>query len=277
MMREFLEVYRQAINLDEKQYDCYLSKGVDRADFLLFDKQVICEVKEIQSIKIPSKVEKLSRKENLSEQNLKRDLYNSINNALSKANGQIEATKNVLNYLDALGLVILENSILKDLSVLSLIDAANRKMIGGLINVDCVLCLDFVNTFSDSESKPVTYAQVVARDTENARKLCDLLDRLIRDFCSQSDTPLLEGFHMEKGDQVWLTDKHGKYRTYEAQLDFKLPVSAVKANWRKRLAQLLDKWWWVIPIPAILYDWFIRLSMEANNSIRLQRAASQIL
>jgi hypothetical protein len=258
MIREFLEVYRQAINLDEKQYDCYFSQGVDRADFLLFDKQVICEIKEIQNIKIPSKVEKLSRKEDLSEQNLKRDLYNSINNALSKANGQIEATKNVLNYLDALGLVILENSIPKDLSVLSLIDAANRKMIGGLINVDCVLCLDFVNTFSDSESKPVTYAQVVDRDTEKARKLCNLLDRLIRDFCSQSDTPLLEGFHIEKGDQVWLTDKQGKYRTYEAKLDFKLPVSEVKANWRKRLAQLLDKWWWVIPIPAILYDWFIR-------------------
>jgi hypothetical protein len=257
MMREFLEAYRQAINLDEKQYDCYFYQGVDRADFLLFDKQVICEVKEIQSIKIQSKVEKLSRQDNLSEQKLKRDLYNSINNALSKANGQIEATKNVFNYIDALGLVILENSIPNDLSVLSLIDAANRKMLGGLINVDCILCLDFVNTFSDSENKPVRYAQVVARDTEEARKLCDLLDQLMRDFCSQSDTPLLEGFHIEKGDQVWLTDKYGKYRTYEAQVDFKLPVSEVKANWRKRLAQLRDKWWWVIPMLAILYDWFI--------------------
>lgn len=258
MMREFLEKYEQAINLDDKHYNCYFPPKVERSDFLLFDNQVICEVKETQSIKIQHQVEKLLRKENLSEQNLKRDFYNSINKALSKANEQIKQTKDVLSFPDALGLVILENWIQDDLSVLSLMDAADRKMLGGLVNIDCILCLDMVNTFSDSEGKPIRPAQTVARDTDRATKLCKLLNQLIIDFCDQSGTPLFDGFNVEKGEQVWFTDKDGKYKTYKAKLDFQLPVSEVKTDWRKRSAQFIDKWWWVIPLPAILYDWFIR-------------------
>jgi len=102
MMREFLETYNQAINLQDKSYDKYFPKRKERADFLLFDGQVACEFKELQN-----KVEELSKKGNISKQNLKRGLYNSIEKALSKANNQIQDTKIALNLPDALGLIIL--------------------------------------------------------------------------------------------------------------------------------------------------------------------------
>ena len=258
MMREFLEAYSQAINLDEKQYDRYFPPSVKRSDFLLFNKQAVCEFKEFQSIEIKSRVEKISRKGNISEKDLKDDLYKRIERCLSDANKQIKDTKNTLKCSDAFGVVILENLMPNDLSVLSLIDAADRKMLRGLDNVDCVLCLDFVNTFSNSEGQPIRYAQTVSRDTEKAKMLYELLNQLMTDFCNQLGIPLLKEFEIERGEQVWLTDENGKYKTYKAKLDFKLPVSEVKLNWRQRLAQFIDKWWWVIPLPAILYDWFIR-------------------
>jgi hypothetical protein len=132
-------------------------------------------------------------------------------------------------------------------------------MYRGLDSVDCVLCLDFVNTFSNPDgSNVVRPAQVVTRDTERSRKLCDLLDELMKDFCEQSNTPFLEGFDLEGGDQVWLTDTQGKYKKYQAKVDFKLPILEVKPNWKQRLTQFLNKWWWLIPLPAIFYDWFIK-------------------
>src|SRR5919202_166321 len=255
MMQEFLKTYKQAISLDDICYDCHFPTGVGRSDFILFKNQVVCEVKEIQNIKIPHQVEKLSRKENLSEQNLKRDLYNSINKALSKANGQIKETKDALSLPNALGLVILENLMQDDLSVLSLMDAADRKMLGGLVHIDCVLCLDMVNTFSDSKGKLVRPAQIVVRDTERAKKLCEFINQFLRDFCKQLSTPFFDGFQIEQGDQIWFTDIDGKYTTYKAKLDFKSPIAEAKNDWRKQLSQFIDKWWWVIPLPAILYDW----------------------
>jgi len=258
MMREFLEAYSQTINLDDKKYDLYFPPRTKRSDFLLFGKKVVCEFKELQSMEIKSKVEKISRKDNLSERDLKDNLYKRIETCLSHANKQINDTKNVLGVQESFGLVILENLIPNDLSVLSLIDAANRKMIKGLVHIDCVLCLDFVNTFSNSEGKSIRYVQTVSRDAEKSENLFELLDQLMADFCEQSGTPLLKEFEMEKGEQIWLTDEGGKYKTYKAKLDFKLPVIEAKPRWRKKLTRLLDKWWWVIPLPAILYDWFIR-------------------
>jgi hypothetical protein len=254
MIQQFLETYGQAINLDKKRYDCYFSQGVKRSDFLLFNKQVVCEVKEIRNIEIQSKVEKLSRKENLSEQELKRDLLNSINIALSKANKQIEATKNSLNCQDALGLIILENLMPKDLSTLSLMIAADKKMLGGLTNVDCILCVDVINAFSNLEGSPFRLVQTIARDTERSERLCELLNQLMKDFCSQSDTPFIEGFIIEKGMEKWSVDQYGKYRSYEAKLDFRSPVSEVKLNWVQSLAQFVVKWWWTILLLDIFYD-----------------------
>jgi hypothetical protein len=258
-MLEFLKSYKQAIDVDDKKYDCYFPKGVHRSDVLLLDKQIVCEHKEFQKIKIQSKVEELFQKGSISEKDVKSNLYKRIDEYLSKANKQIRDTKRVFECQDALGLVVLENSIQNDLSVLSLIDAASRKMYRGLDSVDCVLCLDFVNTFSNPDgSNVVRPAQVVTRDTERSRKLCDLLDELMKDFCEQSNTPFLEGFDLEGGDQVWLTDTQGKYKKYQAKVDFKLPILEVKPNWKQRLTQFLNKWWWLIPLPAIFYDWFIK-------------------
>lgn len=225
MMREFLGTYFQTINLDDKQYDCYFPDGVGRADFLLFEKRVVCEFKEIQKINVLSKIEKISCRKDLSEQDRKRDLYNSIEKALSKANQQIKDTKQAFDIPNALGLIILENTIPENLSILSLLDAANRKMIGGLINTDCILCVDFVNTFSNSEGKKFRPVQVVSRDTKKAEKLSNFINQLIKDFCNQSETPFLASWEIEKGSQDWFTDASGKYKSYTAKVDFKLPVS----------------------------------------------------
>lgn len=258
MMREFLEHYSQAIDLDGKQYDQYFPPKVKRSDFLLFDRRVICEFKEFQSIDIKRKVEKISRKDNFSESDSKDNLYKRIERSLSDANKQISDTKNVLCFREALGLVILENLIENDISTLSLIDAANRKMLKGLVHIDCVLCLDLVNTFSNSEGELIRCVQTVSRDTEKANRLYGLLDQLMADFCAQSDTPLLKEFEIEKGEQVWLTDEDGNYKTYKAKLDFKSSVMKVKPNWRLITTRFIGKWWWIIPLPFILYDWFIR-------------------
>ncbi|MEP0918583.1 hypothetical protein NC981_17270 [Leptolyngbya sp. DQ-M1] len=250
-------MYDQAVNLEGKQYDSCFPQGIERSDFLLFNSQVICEVKQIQNIKIQHQVEKLACKGNISQQNFKRDFYNSINKSLSKANGQIEKSKQALSYSDALGLVILENLIKDDLSVLSLIDASNRKMLGGLAHVDVVLCLDMVNTFSNSEGERVRPVQIVMRDTERARKLSKLLQNLLSDFCKQSETPFYNGFTVAAGEQSWSINPDGKYQAYKAKFDFQSSDPEMKADWRQQLVQFLNRWWWVIPLPAILYDLFI--------------------
>lgn len=258
-MRQFLEeVYEQASNLEDRKYNIHFPEGVKRSDFLLFGDQVVCEFKEIENIKVRHQVEKLALKEKSSEKDFKRDFYNAINKALKKANKQIEASKKALDVPAALGLVILENLIQDDLSVLSLIDAADRKMAGGLVNVDCILCLDFVNSFSNPDgSSPVRPAQVIVRDTERSRELCELLAQLMKAFCEESNTELLYDFNLKKGDQTWLTDIQGKYEKYEAKIDFELPTSKIEPNLKQRLAHFLDKWWWLIPLPAIFYDLFI--------------------
>jgi hypothetical protein len=257
-MKEFLERYEKAINLDNQEYNSYFINGKNRADFLLFDSQIVCESKGFSSIDIKGKVEKQALKIPISEQNFKPDFYNRINEVLRKANNQIKDSKEVLNYPDALGLVILENLIQSDLSVLSLIDASNRTMLGGLEHIDGVLCLDIVNNFSDSDGKPVRLSQLVIRDTEKSIKLNELLQKLMNDFCDYSDMPFKDGFIIKEGEQIWQTNQNGKYLTYKAKCDLRIPTSEIKLNWKKQLANFLDKWWWIIPFPVILYDWFIR-------------------
>ena len=259
-MRKLLETYNQAIKLDDKSYNKYFLSGRGRSDFLLFDSQVVCEFKEVQNIQIPSKIEKLSRKDKISEQNFKRDLYSSIEKALSKANKQIYDTKIAFNLPDALGLIILENQITSDLSVLSLMDAANRKMSvpEGLMHTDCVLCLDFVNTYSGSESKPVTPAQTVKRDTLSAAKLSNLLSQLMKEYCEYSGITLFEDWVIEKGEQNWIVDISGKYKTYVVKMDFKAHEVKEGYNWIQRIIPFLNRWWWFIPLPFFCYSWFTR-------------------
>lgn len=198
---------------------------------------------------------------NFSEQkNLKRDLYDSIEKTLSGANKQIKDTKKALGLPNALGLIILENAVAENLSSLSLVDAANRKMLGGLVDTDGVLCLDFVNTFSNSEGKQFRFAQLVSRDTKESKILSEFINQLIREFCEQSQMPLLPDWHIEKGSQEWFIDENGKYKMYTARVDFKSPVSGNKNNWKQKIAHFLYRWWWIIPLPSICYDcynWFV--------------------
>jgi hypothetical protein len=259
-MREFLETYSQSINLDCKSYDKYFPERKGRADFIFFNSQVICEYKEIQNIQIPNKVEKLSKKEGLSKQNLKRDLYNSIEIALSKANKQIKDTKEALDLPNALGLIILENRIASDLSVLALIDAVNRKTMipGGLVHTDCVLCLDLINTFSKPGGKPVRPGQIIWRDTATEEKSGTFIIQLMEEFCKYSGTPLFEGWDIKKGSQTWFTDTSGKYKSYTAKVDFEESAEKEKYKQIQILGEFLNRWWWVISLLFIFYDWFIR-------------------
>jgi hypothetical protein len=115
-----------------------------------------------------------------------------------------------------------------------------------------------VNTFSKFEGEHVRPVQVVMRDTARARKLSEPLRNLMSDFCNQSETPFYDGFTIATGEQIWSIDQDGKYKAYKAKFDFQSFEPEINDDWRKQLAQFLNKWWWVIPLPAILYDCFIR-------------------
>lgn len=257
MMLDFLKTYHKAIDLDRDIYNCYFPPGVNRSDFLLFEKQIVCEHKELQKMKVENKVEKISQKGFLSERDLKSALYKRVSEDLSKANKQIEDTKRVFELHDALGLVILENSIPNDFSVLSIIDSADYKLLKGLRNVDCILCLDFVNTFSDPNGEQlIRLAQVISRDTESSKRLCSILDRLMEDFCSQLGFPLTKGVELQEGHQLWSTNPQGKYNNYQAKIDLKSAEPDKKDNWLQRLVQYFREWWWLTFVLIVLYGWF---------------------
>ncbi|MEM1254477.1 MAG: hypothetical protein AAGI69_18755 [Cyanobacteria bacterium P01_H01_bin.21] len=261
MFLEFLKNYEKATDLDDKKYNPYFPKKVHRADALLFEKKIVCEHKEFKSkefkgIDIESKLESLHQNNQLTERAVKKKLYKRLEKDLSKANKQIRDTKRVLECQDALGLVILENSIQNDFSVLPLIDAADRKMSKELDNVDCVLCVDFVNTFSTSDGdSSVRLIQVVARDTENSRRLCALLNELIGDFSEDSDTSFSKGFDLKRGNQAWQIDEQGEYQNYQADINLDFSVVVTKSHWRKRLVQMLNQLWWLMLISFFLYNW----------------------
>ena len=144
----------------------------------------MCECKDMRNIDISKRVEYLLGKHEGSRQGFKRDLYHSISSALSKSNKQIRDTKIALDLPRPLGLVILENMIPSNLSVVTLIDAADRKMLNGLDSVDAVLCADFVNIYSDADGNPSRPIQIVTRKTVQSKLLYHLIWRLIQDFCS---------------------------------------------------------------------------------------------
>lgn len=257
MMQKFLKGYEKASNLDDKKYGNHFPSGVKRADFLLFDSQVVCEVKRTLNIKVQHQVEKQFSKGDLSGQNFKRDFYSRVNHDLSEANKQIRDSKKALNCPDAIGLVVLENLIKYDLSVLSLIDASQRKMLGGLEHVDGVLCLDMVNTFLGSDGKLCRPSQLVLRGDEKSARLSELVQQLMGDFCEHLGMPFDNEFYIKSIEQVWRT-KQGEYRGYEAKFDLRTPPIKTTRDWKKQLANFLNRWWYVIPLPSILYDCFIR-------------------
>ena len=219
MMLDFLKTYVRAVSLDDARFDRFFASGVKRSDFLLFEESVVCEFKEIENFNVGNRVEHLVKKNKGAQTNLKRDLYNTISNALSTANQQIRETKNSLGSDEALGLVILENLIPIDLSVLCLIDAADRKMAQGLDSTDGVLCLDFVNTFIGTDGSYIRFAQIVVRNVERSEKLYALVGEMLDDFGGSHNTPIHEDFHISKADQIWKTNKTGQYQDYSATLN----------------------------------------------------------
>lgn len=225
MMLDFLNSYSNAVCLDDEKFIPFFASGVKKSDFLLFDETTICESKEIKNFDAPKRVEHVARKGATSELNFKRDFYNTINNALSLANRQIKETKEALGKPSALGLVIIENKISTHLSVLTLIDAADRKMRNGLFCVDAVLCLDFLNTFVDENGSHIQPAQLVTRDTDRSENLYHLVGGLLEDFAKSRNTALQRNFIISNADQRWVTDSTGRYRGFRATINKSGPES----------------------------------------------------
>ena len=214
MILEFLNHYPRAISLDNARFDPLFPQFAKRSDFLLFDESTICEYKEIKNFRVSDRIEHMVRKPQMGDDNFKRDFYNTINLAFSFANKQIRESKEILNSPDALGLIIVENQIPKDLSVLALIDAADRKMLNGLESVDCVLCADFVNTFVDKSGAPVRLVQTITRDSERSSRLCELIEELVSDFCAINGIPIYKGSNITKADQSWVIGPDGRYTKF---------------------------------------------------------------
>jgi hypothetical protein len=214
MMLEFLNHYPRAINLDNARFDHLFLPKAKRSDFLLFDESTVCEYKEIINFGVSDRIEHISKKAKKNDRNFKRDFYNTINLALSAANKQIQETKAILGTPNALGLIIIENKIPEHLSVLALIDAAERKMMNGLEFVDAVLCLDLVNTFTDKSGSPIRLIQTLTRDSERSKKLYNLAGELLSDYCASKNTPIYKDFSIIKGDQTWITGPDGRYEKF---------------------------------------------------------------
>lgn len=218
-MKIFLDQYTNSTNLDNQIYNKNFPNGKQRSDYLLFDDKVICEHKEILTFNIRNRVE-IASKKNLSEQNLRRDIYTGIEKSLRTANQQIKDTKKQLDLPHSMGLVVLQNRIPEDISLLTLIDAANRKMMNGLSEVDAVLCIDFINTFSDPSGKSVQPIQIVVRNTENSNQLNKLVNELVNDFSIFLNRPLEKNCDILKGELSWTLDRDGKFKEHKASIIF---------------------------------------------------------
>jgi hypothetical protein len=218
MMLDFLNHYSKAICLDSERFKNAFPDGNKKSDFLLFEESTICEFKDLLNFDVQKRVEYVAKKGTRSEQDLKRDLYNTIENALSKANKQIKETKEILQLPLALGLVVIENHIPSDISVLALMDSANRKMMNGVDNVDGVLCLDFINTFVSADEEHIQLAQIVIRNTRRSKGLSRLVGKLMEDFSASRNSPLHWNSDISKADQMWSVKPDGQYGKFSASL-----------------------------------------------------------
>lgn len=221
-MLDFLKQYSTAIDLDEERFNNLFPLGCKRSDFLLFDEKIICEVKDLSEFDVKQRIERVVKKEYATESNLKRGIYNTIEKNLSNANAQIKETKKALDKQNAIGLVIIENHILEDISVLSLLDAAERKMKNGLDSTDGVLCLDFINTIVNNEGFRSYLTQLVLpveEETEKTKKLYSLVEKLMTDFCENKGSPIYSGYHTQDLEQHWSVDADGKYKSYNGKIN----------------------------------------------------------
>jgi hypothetical protein len=214
-IQEFLTEYKDAESLDSPEFSQFFPSGVDKADFLLLNGAAVCEVKQIENVDFPARAQKLIGKK---PENFKRDVYSTINVALSKANDQIEATKKALKVSNAVGIVVLDNHVLENSSVIAAIDAANRKMIGGLASVDAVLCLDMVNTFTRLAGDSLSISQCLVRDTSASLKAAEICEKVMNEYCLMIGRPKRHVV-ISNARQEWLFDKDKRFIRYDA--DFK--------------------------------------------------------
>jgi hypothetical protein len=247
MMLEFLNDYSHAVSLDLPQYAQRFPSSRDKADFLLFGNQVVCEVKDKRGADMPRQVERVWKKGTPAREHVARDVSRSIIKDLRDAARQIRDSRQVLGLPEACGLVILENHVPETLSSAVFVAAADSEMQAGVPEIDCVLCLDFVNTFSRSEDDVMRLAQLVCRRGERSERLAKLVDRpLLEDFTESSGIPLLRGHLVSRLHQTWVTDQHGKFVRYQAEVDFaeREPTRAKVAT-ALRIASKLS---WIIGI-----------------------------
>ena len=246
-MLEFLANYRNAVSLDELQYARQFPPKKDKADFLLFGTQIICEVKNKHDVDIPRQVERVWPKRNRPSEQVARDVARPLIKDLHDAARQIRDTREVLGLPNSCGLVVLENHVPGTLSSAAFIAAADSEMQRGLPEIDCVLCLDFVNTFSRSSTDVVRLAQLVCRPGKRSEKLAKLINRpLLDDFTKYSGAPLHRGHLIERLHQTWITDRSGKFVGYKARVDF-----AERDTTRTKIARVLrvaSKWSWIVGI-----------------------------
>lgn len=224
---------------------------------MIFDCQIICEAKILENTVVKPRIERLVAKGRTSGSSFGRDVYAPINKKLSNANKQILATKEALGYPDALGLILIENTVENDYSILSLISAARRKMLGGLDNVDGVLCIDHANIFSNEEGERVRPIQLILRETERSDRLAQLMDKVMTDYGEHLGVVLPRGFSIEEGGETWIVDRAGNYKKREGRVRCTYPTKKeeIKPTIRERIAKALNRWWWVPAAMSLGYDW----------------------
>jgi hypothetical protein len=255
MMLDFLRTYRDAVSLDDPKYASCFPQEKQKADFLLFQNLVICEVKDICTIDMPTQVERVRKKRN--SHDVGRDVSRSIIAYLHDAARQIQDTREVLDLPQAVGLMIMENHIPETLSSAVLIAAADPEMQKTIRAIDGVLCLDFVNAFTSSCGDSIRLAQLVCRPGDRSEKLCRLVgERLMVDFSKHTNIPLRAEYPIEKLEQTWVTNQKGKFQKYTAKVDLAGP-DREPSTWQ-RILRLVAKWAIVFGLGWVVLVWLIR-------------------
>ncbi len=261
----FLKSYNQAIDLDEERFNTYFPRGKRRGDFLLFNKQVVCEVKTIQDIEVKGKVEKAFKNgEQQGESNrfsLKRPSFKRVGRILNDANEQARDTKEALSLPDALGLLIIENTIPRDITILALIGEIEKKakLTNNLAHIDCILLIDLENIFCDEDKNPHTIYQSVIKESEAEPKVIFFIDQLMEDMTKQAGIPLFKGYHLTGGHQEWIVSVDGKYVSHNAKAEFE--VDSQPQTGHQTFATFLNFLARVLLVAALLstvLDWLIK-------------------
>ena len=144
---------------------------------------------------------------------------------LSKADKQIKETKKALNRPDAIGLIIIENHIPNDISVLSLLDAASRKMESGLDSTEGILCLDFINTVINQKGHRSHLTQLVLpeeEETEQTKRLYGLVEILMTDYCKAKGSAIYSGYDTLDVEQRWSIGDGGEFKKYDGNVSIEV-------------------------------------------------------